>query len=413
MNERSHRKVKCRLCDKSFTVITGTHLKSAHQISMLEYREKFPGVQIVPKLIALEKANGTRGKTYQEIYDDEKANKLKEEKRIKATNQWKNNPNNLSIKKRSCDNKLKKDEEKKERKKKKEDDLRKVCKGCGCEYLMNPSNFNAYFCSHECFIDFSKKNAENYRIKAFANLPNECSFCQSKEKLLVHHKDKNFLNNDLENLMILCTKCHSKIHNPDRIASKNSPFSDDGLIRSIRGLLKSLRIDLSDENFKETPFRMVRSFYELLEGLYNEKEIEDILSSVFPSNYDGIVIAENIHCFSICPHHFLPVEYFIDVGYISKKFALGLSKISRLVELLAKRPVLQEVLTKDIISSFEKYLNPEGAIVHVKGRHYCMSMRGVKQKNSYTITSSLMGVFNIPATRLEFEELLKLSKTIR
>ena len=118
-----------------------------------------------------------------------------------------------------------------------------------------------------------------------------------------------------------------------------------------------------------------------------------------------MVIMDNIITFSMCPHHFLPVEYRICVGYISTKQALGISKLVRLVELLSKKPALQEDFTKEITDVLMKELQADGAIVKVYGRHMCMRMRGAKSPSSTTITSSIAGVFKEPGVREEYNSL--------
>lgn len=112
----------------------------------------------------------------------------------------------------------------------------------------------------------------------------------------------------------------------------------------------------------------------------------------------------------MCPHHLLPVEYNISVGYIPHGKVLGISKLSRLVEVLAKRPVLQETLTHDIVDYLNMSLGVAGAICEVEGVHFCMKMRGVKQQNSKMITSAISGVFKDKnnGARAEFLQLINL-----
>ena len=120
-----------------------------------------------------------------------------------------------------------------------------------------------------------------------------------------------------------------------------------------------------------------------------------------------MVIIKDIHTYSMCPHHLLPVEMIIHVGYVPKGKVLGLSKIPRLVELYARRPVLQEQLAVDIADSMMYYLKPLGVAVVIKGRHYCMIMRGVQKRESWTITSCVRGVFRDPKEKAR-DEFLKL-----
>lgn len=172
-------------------------------------------------------------------------------------------------------------------------------------------------------------------------------------------------------------------------------------------IINELGLDINNENFKDTPNRIVREYKEIFAGIECKDEIKKILSTSFPTKYDGMVIEHPIRCYSMCPHHFLPVEYDVSIGYIPKKGGLGLSKLPRLVELLAKAPKLQEDFTKDIIDNLVKAINPKGSMVVVRGKHFCMQMRGVKKQDCITTTSAFSGVFEHQDTRNEFMELIK------
>ncbi len=170
-------------------------------------------------------------------------------------------------------------------------------------------------------------------------------------------------------------------------------------------------IDLkNDENFKKTPYRIAKAYLEMCGGLSQTGKVEEILETSFPSQYKGMVIIDSIDAFSMCPHHFLPVQYRIDFGYIPKDKMLGLSKIPRFIKLLAKKPILQEDFTKEIIELFVKHVAPLGAIVTIRGIHNCMVCRGVGAVNSGAVTSEVYGNFEQLDTRSEFLELIKNKK---
>lgn len=174
------------------------------------------------------------------------------------------------------------------------------------------------------------------------------------------------------------------------------------------GIVPSFTLD--DPNFKDTPQRIAKSYLEMCGGLGREQEVKDILDKHFPSEYKGMVIIDSIDVFSMCPHHFLPVKYKVDFGYIPNGQVLGLSKIPRFIDLLAKRPVLQEDLAMDIINLFNEAVKPEGCIVVLDGQHGCMQCRGAKQTSASAITSEVSGSFNEIATRSEFLNLIKLRR---
>ncbi|MBS3080236.1 GTP cyclohydrolase I [Candidatus Pacearchaeota archaeon] len=176
---------------------------------------------------------------------------------------------------------------------------------------------------------------------------------------------------------------------------KNNEINERVIEENFREILdKGLNLDLNDPNFKETPSRVARAYKEIFTGLGHTKEdVEKIFKTCFPTDYKGMVFEKNIIVFSMCPHHFLPVRYEVSVGYIPDGCGVGLSKLVRIIELLAKRPVLQETFTQEIVELMKKYMHTKGAICMVRGEHYCMQIRGVKQKDVVTTTSAANGVF--------------------
>ena len=182
----------------------------------------------------------------------------------------------------------------------------------------------------------------------------------------------------------------------------------------LQGLSEEFGLDLNDPNFTETPDRIMRAYAEIFSGIKDtEKQIEAIINKAFPSDYDGIVLAKDVRAYSMCPHHFLPVEYSIDVAYIPSKEGkvLGISKLARIAVILAKRPVLQEKFTQDIVNVLMSIPGTQGAAAVVRGRHFCMIMRGAKQPESVTTTSSIAGKFMTePEARNELMQLLKLAR---
>lgn len=182
----------------------------------------------------------------------------------------------------------------------------------------------------------------------------------------------------------------------------------------IKGL-EAMGMDIDIGNFGGTPKRVGRAYYEIFAGCNNTAEqVQEILKTAFPCEGDvGMVVEGPITTFSMCPHHLLPVEYEIFVGYIPQENqgVLGLSKLARLAEVYSKRPVLQEQLGKDIVSALES-LNVDGAGCFIRGKHMCMRMRGIKKPESSTTTCALTGSFKLDkGTRTEFYDIIdKLSR---
>ncbi len=198
----------------------------------------------------------------------------------------------------------------------------------------------------------------------------------------------------------------------DKEESRNNGINEEVIAKHFKEILeKGLHLDLNDPNFIETPKRVAKAYEEIFAGLgHTEKDIENIFKTCFPTDYKGMVFEKNITVFSMCPHHFLPVRYDIAVGYIPDGCGVGLSKLVRIIELLAKRPALQETFTQEIVELIEKYMHTQGAICMVRGEHYCMQMRGVKQKDVSTTTSAANGVFlTKPEMELKFYESVRTS----
>ena len=180
-------------------------------------------------------------------------------------------------------------------------------------------------------------------------------------------------------------------------------MNDQKIKLAIESLLDGLGVNWpGDQNFHETPTRVLKAYKEILIGQDNEKEVEKIFAKSFPTTYKGLVAQKGIKTTGMCPHHLLPIKYSIDIGYIANNQALGLSKLVRISKLLSARLVLQETLTQDIVDAFVNNLKVAGVIVVVRGEHGCMCHRGVNQ-NVITTTSSIYGTFDGDyAARQEF-----------
>ena len=173
--------------------------------------------------------------------------------------------------------------------------------------------------------------------------------------------------------------------------------------------LKSIGLDLNDENYRETPNRIVRMHKEMMFGMTTEAKIEitKILSKKFPCISSDMVVFSNIPVTSLCPHHLLPVCLKIWVAYIPNgKEVIGLSKIPRLVKLLCKKPVLQEELPGEIADCLVNNTSNLGVFVIVKGRHGCMWDRGVEAKVP-VLNSTVRGAFKHESTRNEALKLME------
>ena len=187
-------------------------------------------------------------------------------------------------------------------------------------------------------------------------------------------------------------------------------------VRALANLLKVLGLDLSDKNYRKTPQRIF-SFLEEFTSVARDNSIETSLKKnlaiSFPSHktsqhfYNDMLIQYPIKVFSLCSHHLLPIEYNIAFGYIPKKEKyVGFSKIIRALRFMAKKPMNQEDFTEEFIDLFWEIVQPEGCGIIVKGKHFCMIMRGARS-NNVNITSKLKGGFKEDLiTRNEFLSLI-------
>jgi len=176
------------------------------------------------------------------------------------------------------------------------------------------------------------------------------------------------------------------------------------VLAAATAFLEALGVDLSEEDFAETPRRM-SSFF--LEHFISQQELDDIIRSIrvtFPSVYEGMVSVEAVNAVGLCPHHLLPVTYTIRAAYIpAEGRVIGLSKLPRVIEACALYPRLQENITSLIADVLSRASGSGDVAVHIVGRHECMSHRGVKQHAATTSTAILRGEFRTNAeVRQEF-----------
>lgn len=184
---------------------------------------------------------------------------------------------------------------------------------------------------------------------------------------------------------------------------------------AVRRLLQRIGEDPDREGLKETPARFVKALLELTQGLredpvahlakeFNLQDVDDA-----PSCYDGMVISKGINIVSLCEHHLLPFTGVVHMVYIpgANGRVVGLSKLARMAEGYARRPQVQERLTRQIGDALQS-LQPQGCAVIVKAKHTCQCLRGVK-KDGEMVTSAVYGVLKDDASaRAEWLALLQI-----
>lgn len=172
-------------------------------------------------------------------------------------------------------------------------------------------------------------------------------------------------------------------------------------------IMNILGLDLTDDSLKGTALRVAKMYVnEIFSGLNPENKPRVTLFDN-KYNYDQMLVEKDITVFSNCEHHFVPIYGKAHLAYISSGKVIGLSKLNRIVQYYSKRPQVQERLTVQIAHELQEVLNTEDVAVLVDARHMCVSMRGVQDQASSTITSFYGGRFKNEDTRKEFLSYLK------
>lgn len=162
--------------------------------------------------------------------------------------------------------------------------------------------------------------------------------------------------------------------------------------KAIKLILEAIGEDPKRTGLVRTPARVAAMYEEVFAGL--GKDPGKVLQVSVGEGHDEIVLVKDIPLYSICEHHLLPFLGKAHVAYIPQgKRVTGLSKLARVVDILSRRPQLQERLTTSIADTLMKGLRPRGVLVVIEAEHLCMSMRGVKKPGALTVTSAVRGIF--------------------
>ncbi len=175
--------------------------------------------------------------------------------------------------------------------------------------------------------------------------------------------------------------------------------------RAVREILFAVGEDPDREGLLETPARVARMYAELFAGL--KQDPRQHTQKFFSAEYDEIVLVRDISFCSMCEHHLLPFIGHAHVAYIPEGKVIGLSKIARVVEVIARRPQIQEQMTEQIANLLESELGAKGVAVVIEASHSCMTIRGVKKPGSSMVTSAMKGLFRSNlSTRSEVMQLI-------
>jgi GTP cyclohydrolase I len=181
---------------------------------------------------------------------------------------------------------------------------------------------------------------------------------------------------------------------------------DQGRIQAaVREILFAVGEDPDREGLRETPARVARMYAELFSGLHGDPR--ELLQKSFTQKYDEMVLEKNIGFASICEHHLLPFLGRAHIAYLPKGKITGLSKLARVVEMLSRRPQVQERMTEELADLLMEELDARGVGVILEASHTCMTIRGVRKPDAICTTSAMRGVFRDQlSTRAELMSLI-------
>ncbi|MGB2274125.1 MAG: GTP cyclohydrolase I FolE [Flavicella sp.] len=186
----------------------------------------------------------------------------------------------------------------------------------------------------------------------------------------------------------------------------------DRIQESVKEILLTLGMDLTDDSLSGTPKRVAKAFVkELFAGL-NPENKPGLSTFENKYKYGEMLVEKNIVLYSTCEHHLLPIVGRAHVAYISKGRVIGLSKMNRIVDHFAKRPQVQERLTMQVVQALQEALGTDDVACVIDAKHLCVNSRGIKDIESSTVTAEYGGIFKNKETKQEFLDYIKMETQV-
>ena len=195
--------------------------------------------------------------------------------------------------------------------------------------------------------------------------------------------------------------------------STETPLRDDAFAMSdddkiakiqdhIQGIMETLGLDLDDDSLRGTPKRVAKMYVRETFGGLNPDRKPNMSTFKNLYRYGEMLVEKNIVVYSTCEHHFLPIVGRAHVAYISSGTVVGLSKMNRIVDFYAKRPQVQERMTKQIVKAMQEALGTEDVACVIDAKHLCVNSRGIRDIDSSTVTAEFGGAFTNEEKKREF-----------
>ena len=207
--------------------------------------------------------------------------------------------------------------------------------------------------------------------------------------------------------------------NDHQSSSANTPLREDAFVLSdqekinriekdVSNILETLGMDMTDDSLRGTPKRVAKMFVQEIFGGLNPVNSPKLSTFENKYKYGHMLVEKNITLYSTCEHHLLPIFGKAHVAYISNGTVIGLSKMNRIVDFFAKRPQVQERLTRQVVHMLQSALQTKDVACVIDAKHLCVNSRGIRDVDCSTITAEFGGAFSRPEVKKEFLEYIRL-----